>query len=142
VSANLALDLLRASDWLNDALLDRLHAAGWPPLNRSHALVFAHLGATAPATMHGAELARRMGVTRQSVHVLLRQMEDWELLSQRVDGGDHRRAVVVVAARGKRLLVAVRRELTRLEDELTDRIGTGHVDALRAALAIDWGPRP
>jgi DNA-binding MarR family transcriptional regulator len=135
---SLALDLLLAADWMNDALLARLRARGWPPLMRSHALVFAHL----QGDVHPAGLARRLGITRQSTQALLDQLIAWELVRYEADPADARRLFVRVDRRGRRLLTTVRRELDALESTLAERIGARHVEQLRTILALDWGDPP
>jgi DNA-binding MarR family transcriptional regulator len=136
---NLALALLKASDWFNDALLRRLHANGWPTVTRSHSLVFANLD---PAGTRPAELARRLGITRQSMQKLLQAMVELDLVEVSVDDRDARATVVHLTAAGKVLMKSARRELALLERELARRIGMQNVDALRSVLALSWGDPP
>lgn len=135
----LAASLLQASEWFNLALLDRLEAQGWPRITRSQSLVFLHLGG---GVLRPAELARRVGISRQSMQTLLEHLEHLELVSQRPDPADGRAKQVRVAPRGRRLVAAAEATLRDLEAELVERIGAAQVEALRGALAVDWGQVP
>ncbi len=135
----LAGALLAASDWFNDALVQRLAAQGWPALNRSQSQVFAALaqGPARPAT-----LARRIGITRQSMQVLLHGLAAEGLVAVQDDPNDRRAHVVRLRERGQCLLRDAETVLVGLEDELAGRIGREEVEALRRALGSAWGPRP
>lgn len=135
----LAGRLLRASDWFNDALLDRLVARGWPRINRSQSLVFLHLG---PGELRPAELARRVGISRQSMQLLLESLESAELVSERGHPDDRRAKLIALTERGHELAAVAARELRALERELARRIGADEVEALRRIMAADWGQPP
>ena len=138
-SKNLALSLLQASDWFNDALLHRLQTKGWPDLTHSHALVLAHLD---PAGTRPAELARRLGITRQSTQKLVHTLVELDVLEVIVDTDDARATVARLSSGGRALAKVVSRELRMMERELARRIGDENIDALRHALALPWGVSP
>jgi len=133
----LAAELLRAADWFNDALLERLSAAGWPPLTRNQAQVFPLLGEQGVSQ---SEIARRLGITRQSVNVLVADLIDADILAKTPDAADARVTVIVLTEAGQRLASDARDILGHLERVLADRIGAEVTDALRIGLAADWGP--
>ena len=132
---SLAAALLRAADWFNDELLTRLEADGWPPLSRGHAQVFVNLDdrGTPPA-----ELARRIGITRQSTHALVRHLADHDLVQLRPHPTDGRSQLVELAPRGRELAAAAAAILGDIEQELAQRIGQDAVTSLREALARPW----
>lgn len=132
---SLAAALLRAADWFNEELLARLEAAGWPPLSRGHAQVFVNLDdrGTPPA-----ELARRIGITRQSTHALVGHLVDHGLVQLRPHPTDGRSQLVELAPRGRELAAAAASILRDIEHELADRIGQDAVASLREALARHW----
>lgn len=133
----LAASLLHAAEWFNTALLTRLTALGWPTLSRSQSQVFPLLD---PGGTSQAELARRLGITRQSTHVLIRDLERLGLLERRPSAEDGRVMLVCLDARGAALARDAARILVALEAELADRIGAEPVDALARAMRCDWGP--
>lgn len=136
---SLAAALLRAADWCNEALLARLEQEGWPPLSRGHAQVFVNLDedGTRPA-----ELARRIGITRQSVHGLVGHLVEHELLETVPHPTDGRSQLVRLAPRGRDLAAAAGAILAEIERELTQRIGDEAMAGLREALSRPWGPPP
>lgn len=131
--------LLAAADWFNDSLSTAMEAAGWPFLSRSQSLVFVSLDddGTRPA-----ELARRLGITRQSMQELLRKLRDHGLITIDVDPADGRATIVRLAPRAHILGRDAAVISARLEAELAERIGSDTVDQLRAALECDWGDPP
>lgn len=136
---SLPAQLLAAADWFNDGLSAAMEAAGWPFLSRSQSLVFVSIDddGTRPA-----ELARRLGITRQSMQELLGKLRDHELVTIDVDPSDGRANIVRLAPQAHLLGRDAAIISARLEAELTERIGAGMVAALRSALAADWGPPP
>jgi len=131
--------LLAAADWFNESLSTALGAAGWPLLNRSQSLVFISIDdeGTRPA-----ELARRLGITRQSMQELLRKLRDHDLITIDVDPADGRATIVRLAPRAHLLGRDAAIISAQLETELARRIGAGTVAQLREALESDWGAPP
>jgi DNA-binding MarR family transcriptional regulator len=134
----LALALLRAADWFDEALRARLAADGIR-LTRSQAQVFAALG---PGGASIADLARTVGVTRQSMHRQVAELVALGLLTTAADPDDARVSVVRRSRVGAAVVRRAGRELEQIESELARRIGARHVEALRAALGMDWGRPP
>lgn len=123
----LALLLLRASRWFDQQLLQGLQQRGWPALSPAQSLVFAHLDA---AGIPPAELARRLGQTRQATADLVRGLVHHDLLA--LDANPARRGgrLVVLTDRGRALVADARRLLAELETAY----GPERVQALRALL--------
>jgi DNA-binding MarR family transcriptional regulator len=135
----LARFLLERFRWFESALLERLAKAGYPELRVSHSALFAALDrdGTRPA-----ELARRLGVTRQSVHQTIHELVDMGLLELIPDVSDKRASLTRLTDRGREHVKVARRIFGALETELEQRIGTGQVAALRRSLMLDWGDPP
>jgi len=131
--------LLAAADWFNESLSTAMEAAGWPFLNRSQSLLFVSIDddGTRPA-----ELARRLGITRQSMQELLRKLRDHDLIAIDVDPADGRATIVRLAPRAHLLGRDAAIISARLEAELARRIGAETVTQLHAALEADWGDPP
>lgn len=135
----LAAELLAASAWLDEALLARLEARGWPRLSATRSRVFL---AFSRGPIKVSDLARELDVSRQAVHKLLDGLEADQLIERRTDDHDRRAQLVSLTHNGRQLAHDAGRILPELERELARRIGTSHVDALRTALARDRGPAP
>jgi len=123
-----ALLLLRASRWFDAALLSGLAEQGWPRLTPAQSLVFAHLDAdgTAPA-----ELARRLGTTRQATSDLvagLARIDVLETVEDPLRRGGRR---VRLTAMGRELASDARRVL----DDLEAGLGADRMAELRQLLA-------
>lgn len=136
---SLATKLIRAYEWFDDALLQRMHAAGWTDLTRSSSMIFSYLD---PEGSRPAELARRIGISRQAVHKTLNDMVASGLIELAPDPTDQRAKVVVLTAHGEEHVASARQILVELEQELESRIGHERMMGLRAALAVDWGNLP
>jgi DNA-binding MarR family transcriptional regulator len=131
--------LLAAAAWFDTALSARMAAAGWPLLSRSQSLVFVNIDdeGTRPA-----ELARRLGITRQSMQEVVTKLRDHELVTVDVDPVDGRATIVRLSARAHLLGRDAAIINAELERELADRIGDSAVSSLRDALGRDWGHPP
>ncbi|HVV12250.1 MarR family winged helix-turn-helix transcriptional regulator [Amycolatopsis sp.] len=135
----LAQSLGEARRWFDDALLAGLEAGGEAPISATQVGLFSVLDDGGTTT---AELARRMGVTRQTVHQAVQGLARLGLLELVPDPSSGRQRLVRRTVEGKRAHEVAVRILTGAERELARRIGGDAVDALRAALAADWGDAP
>lgn len=130
--APLALLLQRVSRWLDALLLAELERQGWPRLSPSQSLVFAYLDhdGTSPA-----ELARRMGSSRQATAQLIDGLVELGLLSVADDERRRRGRLVRLSVRGRELAVAA----AQVHRDLEHRLGDDRVESLRSALAeLPW----
>lgn len=120
----LALVLLRASRWFDAQLLTALEERGWPRLSPAQSLVFAQLPATG---IPPAELARRLGTSRQAAHELVGGLCRLDLLEVVDDDSRRRGRVVVLTATGRALAADARQVLAGLEETLGGaRVATLH----------------
>ncbi|MFG2209460.1 MarR family winged helix-turn-helix transcriptional regulator [Streptomyces sp. NPDC048638] len=138
-SRNLPQLLIEAKRWFDDALLASMRQAGEQPLTAAQAAVFATLDAEGTSI---SELARRIGVTRQTVHQAVHGLIAMELLEQVPDPASARSRLIRTTAEGARAHRRAQAVLAVLEEALADRIGPAVVDALREALAAPWGEPP
>ncbi|MYT74845.1 MULTISPECIES: MarR family transcriptional regulator [unclassified Streptomyces] len=128
-----------ARRWFEDGLLAALEAGGVPAVTPAQVQLFAALGAEG-ATV--AELARRVGVTRQTVHQAVRSLIAAGLLEQIPDPASARQRLVRRTPAGRYAHDRARRALGRLEARLAERIGEEALAALRSALEAPWGDPP
>jgi DNA-binding MarR family transcriptional regulator len=131
----LALALLRASDVLNGELVTRLEADGWPCITQNQSLVFAYLS---PSGTTASELSRRVGITRQSMHKLLESLLIEKLILLRSHPADGRSSLVVLSAKGHRLMAAAQKHLAEMEQQIEDQIGTKQLTQLRQLMGHNW----
>ena len=89
-----------------------------------------------------ADLARRLGITRQSAQTLVRGLVHKGLVELVDDPDDGRAKRIRLTASGKRAVPLALETFAQLERELSKRIGTRNVAQLRSALEADWGDSP
>ena len=135
----LALLLLRASRWFDRQLLERLAERGWPALTPAQSLVFAHLD---PEGVPPAELARRLGTSRQSTQDLVAGLVGRGLLVLASNPLRRGGRLVTMTEQGRALAGDARRILETLERDLGER----RVGDLRVLLQdfgdVSGGPVP
>jgi DNA-binding MarR family transcriptional regulator len=124
----LARLLLLASRWFDSRLLDQLERSGWPRLSPSQSLLFAYLEDGGVAQ---AELARRVGHTRQATHELVHGLCRIGLLELCPDPRRKGGRLVCLTDAGRRFAVDAYGVLMKLEEGL----GAERVATLRRLLA-------
>src|SRR3546814_17847914 len=83
--------LLHAFYWMDEGLQNHLRAAGMPAVSRTQSLIMTNVadGVTRPA-----ELARRLGISRQAVQQLLADLQTRGLIELVADPADARAKVL------------------------------------------------
>ena len=135
---DLAAQLLSGFRWFDDALRARLRDNG-SHLTTVESMVFPYLDreGTRPS-----ELARRLGITRQSTQTLLRGMERKGLIELTDDPHDGRAKIATLTDKGRQSVPVARSVFVELEHELRHRIGSDNFEGLRRAMRADWGSPP
>ncbi|MFI6088995.1 MarR family winged helix-turn-helix transcriptional regulator [Streptomyces sp. NPDC051218] len=128
-----------ARRWFEDALLATLQEAGEAPVSPTQAGLFAVLDEEGTTV---SELARRMGVTRQTAHQAVHALVAAGLLEQVPDPSSGRQRLIRRTAEGERTHREAELVLHRLEGVLAERIGPEVTRALRAALEAPRGSPP
>ncbi|MBK3645775.1 MarR family transcriptional regulator [Streptomyces sp. MBT33] len=116
-----------------------MEAAGEQPVTSTQASVFALLDDEGTTV---SELARRIGVTRQTAHQVVHALIGMHLLEQVPDPGSARRILIRTTAEGRRVHERAQATIAVIESVLADRIGAAAVDVLRQTLTADWGEPP
>ncbi|MEU6443298.1 MarR family winged helix-turn-helix transcriptional regulator [Streptomyces sp. NPDC047046] len=132
----LPLLLQRGQRWFSDELVARLDAADVAPTTPAHTTVLAHLSQDTALSI--AELARRSGVSRQTMHRAVTQLIDEGLLSSTPGPGFPRSTLIGLTAAGTRRRDLALGILRDLERELGERLGAGTLEELRETLARAW----
>lgn len=128
-----------ARRWFEEGLSAAMEAGGDAPVSPTQAQLFAVLDEEGTTV---SELARRMGVTRQTAHQAVHGLVAAGLLEQVPDPASARRRLIRRTREGERAHRRAGRVLEQMEEQLAERIGREGVDALRAALEAPWGPPP
>jgi DNA-binding MarR family transcriptional regulator len=128
-----------ARRWFDEALLAALDEAGASQVSPTQLGLFSVLDEDGTTV---SELARRMGVTRQTAHQAVHGLVHLGLLEQAPDPASARRRLIRRTPEGQRAHERADLVLRRLEETLAERIGRDTVAALRAALEAPWGPAP
>ncbi len=128
--------LQRGVRWFSDELLERLADAGVDPITPAHAAVLANLDDEAALSI--AELARRAGVTRQTMHRAVTQLVDEGLLASTPGPGFPRSSLIELTATGRQRRDIAAGILRDLECDLADRLGIDTLAELRASLTRAW----
>ena len=138
-SGSLALTraLADAQSWLVSWLLSELRKDGYPDLTAHH-LIF--LGELDCGVNHAAELARRMGVTRQAIHKSVRDLaaNGWLETQDHPELGNQR--VILFTREGENLMALARKKFAALDQEIDARLGKNGLQNLLRNLDILSNP--
>ncbi|OIJ64939.1 MarR family winged helix-turn-helix transcriptional regulator [Streptomyces mangrovisoli] len=138
-TANLPQLFSEGRRWFEEALFASMEAAGEQAVTTAQAQVFAMLD---PEGTTVAELARRMGVARQSAHQAVHSLIGMGLLRQTPAPGSARDILIRTTQEGQRVHERAQATIKVIEDVLASRIGVGELEPLRKLLAADWGEPP
>ncbi|MBW8487377.1 MarR family winged helix-turn-helix transcriptional regulator [Actinomadura parmotrematis] len=122
--------------WFDEAVAAAMLEAGERPVTFAQQNVFAHLD---PDGTTVAELARRMGMARQSAHQAVHALVGMGLLDLVPDPSSSRRRLARLTPEGRRVHERAQALIARLEEDLAARLGPSTLDALRAVLDRPWG---
>ena len=123
--------LLAATRRFDEELTARLHGRGYRDILPAHSAVFAHLDREGTRS---SELARRAGMTKQSMGELIADLEAHGYVVRRQDPNDGRAKVVALTEAGVRLDHEATRAIGEIERTYRRRLGPERLDVLRDAL--------
>lgn len=127
---DLAILLTAANRVLTDRLLDAMREAGLATRPRWGFVIRALHGEPLPL----AEVAARLGVTKQAAQQTVDDMEAAGFVTREPDPADGRRKLLVLTAEGRRVRSTALDASARLEAELRSAVGDRAVDDLRRVL--------
>ena len=132
-AATLVMLVSAAFDTSVRALHERLPELGFPDIRPVHCTnVFRVIDAD--GTRPG-ELARRAGVTPQSMAEFVRYLEQAGYVERQPDPGDGRGRIVRLTARGQAASAAARQTFAELEQRWTQAIGPDRLTDVKTSLA-------
>ncbi|NNG35661.1 MarR family transcriptional regulator [Nakamurella aerolata] len=135
----LPLLLLAGFRELIEALHLELGARGHPDLRPAHGFALQAIGG-AGGGLAAADLATRLGVTKQAAGKTLETLAGLGYISLTVDPSDARRRTATLTARGRAALSHSAAIFDRLGAQWADRVGEQAVAALERTLAELTGP--
>lgn len=130
-AASLGQVLIRAARRFNELGLARVRARLGVPVRAAHLALFPHIdvGGT-----RATEVARRLGVSKQAVGPLVRDLVAWGMLERVPDPEDGRARLLRFGDRPGRTLADGLGVLMEIEDELIAELGSERLAALREDL--------
>lgn len=125
--------LFKCARLVNEHAIERVNQklSPAPALRASHTALFPHLSAEG---VRGADLAKKLGVTKQAVSQLITELEEWGVVEQVPDPADGRAKLVRFTPKGEQGLVQGLTVLREVEQELSDKIGKRRMQELHTAL--------
>jgi DNA-binding MarR family transcriptional regulator len=125
--------LFKCARLVNEQAIERVNRRAMvaPPLRAAHTALFPHLNADG---VRGADLAKKLGVTKQAVSQLVTELEEWGVVEQIADPQDGRAKLVRFTKKGEQALLQGLAVLGELETELSDKIGKRRMQELHTAL--------
>jgi len=130
--------LFKCARLVNEQAIARINQGGGPggatlapPLRAAHTALFPHLSSEG---VRGADLAKKLGVTKQAVSQLVTELEAWGVVEQVSDPADGRAKLVRFTPKGEQGLLHGLAVLRTLEHELAAKIGKRRMQELHTAL--------
>jgi DNA-binding MarR family transcriptional regulator len=124
--------LFKCARLVNERAISRVNQRpGGPALRAAHTTLFPHLNADG---VRGADLAKKLGVTKQAVSQLVTELEEWGVVEQIADPQDGRAKLVRFTKKGEQSLLQGLAVLGEVEAELSDKIGKRRMHELHTAL--------
>lgn len=127
--------LMQKDEWLYDRTVAKAAEHGYSAVTPAMARLFVQV---ARAPMSVSELARRLAISRQSLHETVVAASELGLIELAEHPENKRIRIVRFTQAGKRMsrkVLIVDREMER---ELADRIGETNVAELKRILALEW----
>ena len=130
------LNLLQGFYWFDEGLQNYLSSCGWPDVTRPQSMVMANIimGVTRPS-----DIARRLGVSRQAIHVTINSMIDLDMVELVDDPESKRVKVVKLTTVGEAMRVDAKNGMRLMLTELANRLGEKPLQQAAAVLGADWG---
>ncbi|MEM9743804.1 MAG: MarR family transcriptional regulator [Pseudomonadota bacterium] len=132
---SLMLDLLEGFIWFDQQLQAHLDSEGMPTVNRTESMIMLLAGS---GVRRPTELAKKLGLARQTINSSLRALETKKLIRLVVDPEDRRCKYIEPAASGKKMYAVAQEGLQLSERTLQSRIGVRRFEALATSLAATW----
>ncbi len=130
---------LRAFVWIEECLQSNLANQGLPELSRMESQVLTMIGG---GVSRPIEVARALGVSRQTLNQTIRLLQNRNLLEISSDPDDKRCKILAFSEDGVTMMEAAVNIIGHAEDELCRRIGTAKIRKMKETLDNDFGDIP
>jgi DNA-binding MarR family transcriptional regulator len=112
-------------------MLAHLHEQGFTDLDMPHLTVLLYPG---PQGTRPTELAARLGVTKQALNYLLKELERLGYIARLPDADDRRARRIALTSRGRALGTAIREAVAEVERDWEAELGAARFARLRDLL--------
>jgi DNA-binding MarR family transcriptional regulator len=130
-AGNLRQLLQAATRRLNARIADSLRGHGYDDITATHTMLLSNM------TLEGdtvTSISQRASVSAQAVGRLVRELEERGYLRTTADDNDARRRLIVLTAKGRKLMGTSFTTLGDFEHQLAGKVGTKAIDTLRKCL--------
>jgi DNA-binding MarR family transcriptional regulator len=134
-AANLKQLLLARSDWFAEEIMKGVRVGDFAYITPGQSRMLAHM-AGKPCSM--AELARRLGVSRQAVHKTVMELERRGVLALQDDPQRGNTKLVVYTEKGRQVNRAGAAIIDKIEQRISKRLGDEGLEQLKQLLASPW----
>lgn len=128
--------LLARSEWFEERVYRGAREKGYGFITPAMVRLFAHMGRRQPVSI--PELARRLAISRQAVHVTIHEAERHGVVEFVDCVFDKRLKLVRFSEAGMKMLAAADDTMDAVQEELEARIGRKDVESLRRILEKTW----
>ena len=135
-SGALMLHLLEGFIWFDQQLQDYLDQHNMPTVNRTESMVMLLVGAGGIA--RPTDLAKKLGLARQTINSAIRNLESKRLVRMAEDPQDKRCKIVEPAIAGLEVHLTAMQGLALAEAGLAERIGDARLADLKDTLSDCW----
>jgi len=112
-------------------MLERLHERGFDDFDRAYFAVFRYPG---PQGARPTDVAARLGISKQALNYLLRELERLGYLEREPDPDDHRSKRIVITKRGIAAVGVIRDAVAEMETTWEKQLGPKRFTQLRNLL--------
>ncbi len=131
-------DLLEAVYWFDESLQLHIRQANYPEMSRTKSLILLTM---AQGYGRPVQIAEQLGLTRQGVHLAIKELLAEGLISTKPDTTDKRAIRVYFSENDRRdeMRQFAASALKQIEEALSARVGKKNFEVFRKVLQIDWG---
>jgi DNA-binding MarR family transcriptional regulator len=119
--------------WLTKRLAEAMSDMGHGKMTPAHFTFLANLDC---GDTHASAVAKRMGVTRQAVNRVVRELQDLGVIELEDDAEKRNQKVINFSTKGRALVRDARICLLRAEEDMRAQVGDTRFELLRQVLPI------